>query len=61
VKVGDLVKYNNTAYQSEEVGIILQRDSLYDEGRPPYSYRVLWRNHNESKRNWYGYDELRKL
>ena len=63
MKVGDLVKYFNSAYPSRLVGIILEidkeGDGSLDAALSPY--RVRWVDHTESIRDWYGEQELVKL
>ena len=60
MKVGDLVRYFNTAYPSKLVGIILEIDDVgdgsYTAAMSPY--RVRWQDHSESTRDWYGELEL---
>ena len=67
MKVGDLVRYFNSAYPSRLVGVILEIDK---EGGREYGgsldaalspYRVRWLDHTESMRDWYGEQELAKL
>ena len=57
MKVGDLVRYCNSAYPSKLIGIILEIDHV-DAAISPY--RVRWTDHNESIRDWYGIHELIK-
>ena len=63
MKVGDLVRYFNSAYPSRLVGIILEidkeGDGSLDAALSPY--RVRWTDHIESMREWYGEQELVKL
>ena len=60
MKVGDLVRYFNSAYPSRLVGIILEidkeGDGSLDAALSPY--RVRWVDHTESTRDWYGEQEL---
>ena len=60
MKVGDLVRYFNSAYPSRLVGIILEidkeGDGSLDAALSPY--RVRWADHTESVRDWYGEQEL---
>jgi hypothetical protein len=55
VKVGDLVRYFNTAYWSNRVGIIVRTEHGLN------SIKVHWSDHTPSSREWYTEFELRKL
>ena len=63
MKVGDLVRYFNSAYPSMLIGIILEIDDVGDgSGYMPSSpYRVRWIDHTESTRDWYGKLELTRI
>ena len=64
MKVGELVKYHNSAYPARSIGIVLEITDegpcLTDNSYVPYPYRVRWTDHHQSQRDWYSKEELVK-
>jgi hypothetical protein len=61
MKVGDLVRYENDAYPSKDIGVVIKIDHETDRTLSFAPYKILWTNHTNSTRDWFREAELVKL
>ena len=61
MKVGDLVWYDNDAYPSKNIGVVIKIEYERDRSLSFAPYRVRWTNHHISERDWYGEKELTRI
>tara|TARA_Y100000310_G_scaffold334535_1_gene414547 strand:+ start:503 stop:709 length:207 start_codon:yes stop_codon:yes gene_type:complete len=61
MKIGDLVRYQNDAYPSKHIGVVIKVE--YEEQRALSfaPYKVRWTNHCISERDWYAEEELTRI
>ena len=61
MKVGDLVRYQNDAYPSKHIGVVIKVEYEEPKELSFAPYKVRWTDHANSERDWYREDELVKL